>query len=807
MKKKPRTDDKYTAKEQDKDRQCKRIKRTDDQYTEKEQDKDRRHKRIKRADDQYTAKEQDANKRRMKKERTDDEYTARERGINKSRMKTKRTSVEYVAKEKKSTQQRIQHLRSCKTSQPKSVETVIQDYKSAISEGPTYTCASCFRLLCRRSMVQVKLSNYGRCPPNILQKCISTRFVYICKTCHKTLQNGNMPAQCHQNNLLLVDIPNELKELSSLECLLVAKIIPFMHIVSLTKGSQHGLKGHVVLVPADLSKVCTLLPRCTNNDNIISLALKRRLSDKSAVHKQFIRPTYVNAALLKLKKSNPFYKDVTIDTTWENVSQQSDPDLWEFLTQPVDPNSQPSTSTQEKQTSRLSNDVPEHTNDPTTSHQTSIGQQPSQSPTDTLTDSEDEVEKDTPAEVKQQLKNKRSLNTTTCLQPTHGPSVSTEQILDIAPAEGQIPVSATSQPDWEAMAFPKLFAIGKGHFNDTRPVKITPAKYLNARLQNADDRFATSTEYIFQGLHWLESDRLRSTINISKMKRHHQDINAGTLKNPETVHQLISNDEMFTTFKTIRGTPQYWKNMQLDMLAKIKLFGPYTFFITGSAAEFQWTEVIQVVANQYGKNFSADDIKKMDWQTKRKWLQTNPVLAARQIDYIFQQLWDKVLLSGVHPVGQILNYDIRKEMQGRGTQHFHAAIHVKDAPRLDQDSDEEVIEFIEKYVTCVIPAQETDSKLHHLNVHTRQIHHHTKTGKKKIGVTPLQKTMICRPAEKNTDQKRVKKRQMYSRKSSLLLPRWIQVSLQQKVNYSVKQMSLKRTTILQFRLLSNVKQW
>ena len=33
--------------------------------------------------------------------------------------------------------------------------------------------------------------------------------------------------------------------------------------------------------------------------------------------------------------------------------------------------------------------------------------------------------------------------------------------IDIAPAEGQIPVSFTSEPDWEALAFPKDYSEGK----------------------------------------------------------------------------------------------------------------------------------------------------------------------------------------------------------------------------------------------------------------------------------------------------------------------------------------------------------
>ena len=55
------------------------------------------------------------------------------------------------------------------------------------------------------------------------------------------------------------------------------------------------------------------MPRTCNNETVISLALKRRLSDISYVNKQNIRPILVNKALEKLIGINPFYCSVCID--------------------------------------------------------------------------------------------------------------------------------------------------------------------------------------------------------------------------------------------------------------------------------------------------------------------------------------------------------------------------------------------------------------------------------------------------------------------------------------------------------------
>ena len=109
----------------------------------------------------------------------------------------------------------------------------------------------------------------------------------------------------------------------------------------------------------------------------------------------------------------------------------------------------------------------------------------------------------------------------------------------------------------------------------------------------------------------------------------------------------------------------------------------------------------------------------------------------------------------VHPIGQILNHNDLREFQHRtGLEHAHIQIHVKDAPKIDEndsENDDEVVEFIDKYITCSLPDKDDFPDLHGL-VNTVQTHHHTTTCRKKKGVTcrfnapwpPSEKTCITR---------------------------------------------------------------
>ena len=145
----------------------------------------------------------------------------------------------------------------------------------------------------------------------------------------------------------------------------------------------------------------------------------------------------------------------------------------------------------------------------------------------------------------------------------------------------------------------------------------------------------------------------------------------------------------------------------------------------------------------------------MGWSTKVNYLKRNPATVARQIDYVFKQLWGTVILSGMHPIGQILNFEDQKKFEIRGTEHMHAPIHILDIQEIDKNEDSEVVEFTDKYITCALPDETKYPEMNNL-VKKVQTHHHTTTCRKKKSVTcrfndpwaPTDKTRIVRSEEK-----------------------------------------------------------
>ena len=62
----------------------------------------------------------------------------------------------------------------------------------------------------------------------------------------------------------------------------------------------------------------------------------------------------------------------------------------------------------------------------------------------------------------------------------------------------------------------------------------------------------------------------------------------------------------------------------------------YTFFLSCSAAEFNWTDSIKIV-HKYGERLSDEQVQVMDWSIKVSHLKRNPATVAWWADYVFNR--------------------------------------------------------------------------------------------------------------------------------------------------------------------------
>ena len=282
-----------------------------------------------------------------------------------------------------------------------------------------------------------------------------------------------MSKKAQVNNSWLCPRIEELDCLCPIELLLISQVILFIIIVAKVNGAQHCLKGYCFLVLADLKRIHTVLPRSCDDEYIISIALKRRLNDKSVVNKQHLRPSVAKTALKKLVEIKIFYKKGCLDNSGEDINKKSDPELWKLLT--------------DGKVKFKTIEEPDSEEDVSSTNSTT-----------------------------EDRSKMSSIPYPTVLHEKDGPSVSQNLIFNIAPLEENVPVSFGSEQNWETLTFPKEYATGKNHFIDARALPITPTKYVKARLKCCNDRFASNPQYIFHALDWIEREGVWNSINFAE---------------------------------------------------------------------------------------------------------------------------------------------------------------------------------------------------------------------------------------------------------------------------------------------------
>jgi hypothetical protein len=342
----------------------------------------------------------------------------------------------------------------------------------------------------------------------------------------------------------------------------------------------------------------------------------------------------------------------------------------------------------------------------------------------------------------------------TCLQPDdlaqYIADNHEDEILCVAPAEGNRPQSVR---DKEAAAFPTLFPDGKNTFSEKRDHKLSFSQYVKSRLLSATGHFARNPDYIFYLQFVKEFEEVLSSAKISVRKGSSSgDVTAGQLTSTEAVRKMFHKNEGYKFLTKVRGSAPYWEKAMRDLCATVKQLSIPTWFASFSAADRRWTEIAEAIMSLQGKTLEGP----LDWAQHCAVINSNPVVAAIMFDKRARYLINDFIKSPAAPIGIVQDYFYRIEFQQRGWPHIHALFWVKDAPKLSAtstDGDKAVEQFIDKYITCVLPSEEENEELHekvsNLQRHSKKHSKACKKGRKECRFNfprpPSTRTFICRP--------------------------------------------------------------
>lgn len=159
----------------------------------------------------------------------------------------------------------------------------------------------------------------------------------VCLKCSKLkdinyyLERDALPVWYDDAGVVMYTVPEELKELTNAEKLLIQRVSPMVPLHHIKNGTM-GLSGHVCAFEQDVNEFLTHLPRACSDVAVIRV-MKTMTSEignnmKATKTKAFkVRRKKVLNALLWLKKHNTEYQDILIDEERLNWFEGDEGDL------------------------------------------------------------------------------------------------------------------------------------------------------------------------------------------------------------------------------------------------------------------------------------------------------------------------------------------------------------------------------------------------------------------------------------------------------------------------------------------------
>ena len=173
--------------------------------------------------------------------------------------------------------------------------------------------------------------------------------------------------------------------------------------------------------------------------------------------------------------------------------------------------------------------------------------------------------------------------------------------------------------------------------------------------------------------------------------------------------QVNSSDEhleshLCTMLQSVRGTKQYWFIRHSELKCMIREWGSPTLFLTFSCAEYESPDITEYLmkVNNVPPSYNIGKLCVED-----------PISVSRKFSLKFHAFFRKVIIKG-EVLGKVDHFYWKKEYQNRGAPHYHVLIWIRDAPVIDRDEPENILEWIQERITCHIPDKDGSPELHRL---------------------------------------------------------------------------------------------
>ena len=211
-----------------------------------------------------------------------------------------------------------------------------------------------------------------------------------------------------------------------------------------------------------------------------------------------------------------------------------------------------------------------------------------------------------------------------------------KQGLVFAPGEGITPVSIMSDKYAEELSFPTIYSGQKRQNN----IKLSYNDIVKSELRRYDRRCCDVPKIFFM-YRKKETIALKNAISTHLRKGSiNQNLTAGQVLESDIIGKLINSDEAYKVLAQDRSSPAYWNARMKDLMAMIRQLGVPTFFLTLSAAETHWTELLVILAKVVqNRIITEEEARDMPYVEKCELIRSDPVTCSRYFEHRFRELF------------------------------------------------------------------------------------------------------------------------------------------------------------------------
>lgn len=177
-----------------------------------------------------------------------------------------------------------------------------------------------------------------------------------------------------------------------------------------------------------------------------------------------------------------------------------------------------------------------------------------------------------------------------------------------------------------------------GHARSHNPeVKMSFEDHVISEIRRRDRRAVKPDHLLFLNKK-SQSKQLSSAINIA-LKKTVRDgkITASQVLDNSFINENIAKDNAFRILANVTGSPAYWEKQKKNVLAMVRQLGIFTLFVTLSAAESHWQELLKILKKTVDNEDDAD-VTSLDFSEKSRLIRSDPVTCALYFDHRFKEI-------------------------------------------------------------------------------------------------------------------------------------------------------------------------